>query len=122
MPLIYLSFKVKGNVERINDEAFSKNKKHSTTTFERNLIFCLGVAGLLFVPIFKIITHLPPYMGMLISLGFLWIVTEILHRNKNQEARSYLSVVGVLKKIDTATIFFFLGILLAVSSLQSTAN
>ena len=61
-------------------------------------------------------------MGMLISLGFLWIVTEILHRNKNQEARSYLSVVGVLKKIDTATIFFFLGILLAVSSLQSTGQ
>ena len=61
-------------------------------------------------------------MGMLISLGFLWIVTEILHRNKNQETRSYLSVVGVLKKIDTATIFFFLGILLAVSSLQSTGQ
>ena len=53
VPLIYLSFKVKGNVERINDEAFSKNKKHSTTTFERNLIFCLGVAGLLFVPYSK---------------------------------------------------------------------
>ena len=122
VPLIYLSFKVKGNVERINDEVLTENKKSSITTFERNLIFCLGVAGLLFVPIFKIITHLPPYMGMLISLGFLWIVTEILHRNKNQEARSYLSVVGVLKKIDTATIFFFLGILLAVSSLQSTGQ
>ena len=57
---------------------------------------------------------------MLFSLGFLWIVTEIVHRSKNHEEKSQYSVVGVLKKIDTPTIFFFLGILLAVSSLQSS--
>ena len=77
---------------------------------------------LLFVPVFKIITHLPPYLGMLISLGFLWIVTEIMHRKKTYDLKSKLSVVGVLKKVDTPTIFFFLGILLAVSSLQSTGQ
>ena len=82
-------------------------------------VFIAGVLGLLFVPLFKTITHLPPYMGMLLSLGFLWVTTEILHRSKNHEQKSMFSVVGVLKKIDTPTIFFFLGILLAVSSLQS---
>jgi len=122
VPLIYLSFKVKGNIERPKEEILPEHKNNPTTIFERNLIFYLGVAGLLFVPAFKIVTHLPPYMGMLISLGTLWIVTEIVHRSKNHEKKSRLSVVGVLKKIDTPTIFFFLGILLAVSSLQSTGQ
>mgnify|MGYP001243380772 CR=1 FL=1 len=122
VPLIYLSFKVTGDVERPKEKTLKEHKKNPTTMFERNLVFYLGVAGLLFVPIFKIITHLPPYMGMLISLGTLWIVTEIVHKSKNHEEKSIISVVGVLKKIDTATIFFFLGILLAVSSLQSTGQ
>ena len=94
--------------------------KNPTSKFERNFIFIAGVAGLLFVPVFKTITHLPPYMGMLLSLGVLWAATELLHRSKNIEDKSSLSVVGVLKKVDTPTIFFFLGILLAVSSLQSS--
>ena len=120
VPLIYLSFKVKGNVESPEKKVLPEHQKNPTTKFERNLIFYLGVAGLLFVPAFKIITHLPPYMGMLISLGTLWIVTEIIHRSKNHEEKSRVSVVGVLKKVDTPTIFFFLGILLAVSSLESS--
>ena len=82
----------------------------------------MGVAGLLFVPIFKTITHLPPYVGILLSLGVLWLVTEILHRSKNHEQKSQLSVIGVLKKVDTPTIFFFLGILLAVAALQSAGH
>tara|TARA_B100001142_G_scaffold204888_1_gene203266 strand:+ start:884 stop:2194 length:1311 start_codon:yes stop_codon:yes gene_type:complete len=122
VPLIYLSFKVKGNIESPKKIILEEHKKDPTTMFERNLIFCLGVAGLLFVPVFKIVTHLPPYMGMLLSLGMLWIVTEIIHRSKNHEEKSRVSVVGVLKKVDTPTIFFFLGILLAVSSLQSTGQ
>ena len=71
--------------------------------------------GLLFVPIFKTITHLPPYVGIILSLGVLWTVTEIIHRKKTKEEKSKLSVIATLKKIDSATIFFFLGILLAVS-------
>ena len=85
-------------------------------------IFCMGVFGLLFVPVFKIVTHLPPYIGMLLSLGVLWVTTEILHRSKNHEQKSQLTVISVLKKIDTPTIFFFLGILLAVASLQSAGH
>ena len=121
VPLIYLSFKVKGNIESPS-VLQNDSKKDLISKFERNLVFYLGVTGLLFVPIFKILTHLPPYMGMLISLGALWIATEIIHKNKSEKIRSKISVIGVLKKIDMPTIFFFLGILLAVSSLQSAGQ
>ena len=121
VPLIYISFKLKGsiqspNLRSLNDEISSIN------SFERNLIFYMGVMGLLFVPIFKITTGLPPYVGMLLSLGILWVTTEILHSDKNYEQRRHLSVIGVLKKVDTPTIFFFLGILLAVAGLQSAGQ
>ena len=122
VPLIYLSFRLKGSVTRPEETELKEHHINPTTPFERNLIFYLGVAGLLFVPIFKTITHLPPYVGMLLSLGILWIVTEIIHRSKNHEQKSQLSVIGVLKKVDTPTIFFFLGILLAVAALQSVGQ
>ena len=122
VPLIYLSFKLKGNITRPDDTMLMEHKKNPTTSFERNLIFYLGVAGLLFVPIFKTVTHLPPYVGMILSLGILWLVTEIIHRSKNHEEKSKLSVIGVLRKVDTPTIFFFLGILLAVAALQSAGQ
>ncbi len=119
VPLIYLSFQIKGNIKRPLNQKLPEHKINPTSSFERNFVFVAGVLGLLFVPLFKTITHLPPYMGMLLSLGFLWVATEILHRSKNHAQKSMFSVIGVLKKIDTPTIFFFLGILLAVSSLQS---
>ncbi len=122
VPLIYLTFKLKGDIERPNTETLDEHRKNPTTPFERNLIFWLGVIGLLFVPFFKTVTHLPPYVGMMFSLGILWVVTEIIHRSKNHEQKSQLSVIGVLKKVDTPTIFFFLGILLAVASLQSAGH
>ena len=122
VPLIYLSFKLKGDVERPLDNELDEHKKNPTSPFERNLVFYLGVCGLLFVPVFKTVTHLPPYVGMLLSLGVLWLVTEIIHRSKNHEVKSQLSVIGVLRKVDTPTIFFFLGILLAVSALQSAGQ
>ncbi len=122
VPLIYLTFKLKGDIIRPQNNILEEHRDNPTTPFERNLIFYLGVCGLLFVPIFKTITHLPPYVGMILSLGFLWLVTEIIHRSKNHEAKSQLSVIGVLRKVDTPTIFFFLGILLAVASLQSAGQ
>ena len=81
IPLIYLSFKLKGDIERPTDIELNEHKANPTTAFERNLIFYLGVCGLLFVPIFKTVTHLPPYIGMMLSLGILWAVTEIIHRS-----------------------------------------
>jgi Na+/H+ antiporter NhaD/arsenite permease-like protein len=122
VPLIYLTFRLKGDITRPVNVESKEHYTNPTTPFERNLIFYMGVAGLLFVPVFKTVTHLPPYVGMLLSLGVLWLVTEILHRSKNHEQKSALSVMGVLKKIDVPTIFFFLGILLAVASLQSAGQ
>ena len=121
VPLTVLSFTMKGEIVR-PVEVGNEEDSDPTTAFERNLIFFLGVAGLLFVPIFKTLTHLPPFMGMMLSLGVLWLVTEIIHRSKNKADKSQLSVIGVLRKIDTASVLFFLGILLAVAGLQSAGH
>lgn len=122
IPLVFLSLTMKGNVitpQHIEEKEHIQNK---TTPFERNVVFFTGIGGLIFVPIFKTVTHLPPYMGMMFSLGVLWVVTELLHRSKNHEEKSHLSVIGVLRKIDMVSILFFLGILLAISSLQSAGH
>ena len=121
VPLTVLSFTMKGDIVR-PVEVGNEDDSDPTTAFERNLIFFLGVAGLLFVPVFKTLTHLPPFMGMMLSLGVLWLVTEIIHRSKNKADKSQLSVIGVLQKIDTASVLFFLGILLAVAGLQSAGH
>ena len=122
VPMIYISFRLKGNITKPSTNVAIEHTTNSTTPFERKFVFFLGVAGLLFVPIFKTVTHLPPYVGILFSLGVMWLATELLHRSKNHEHKSDLTVIGVLKKIDVPTIFFFLGILLAVASLQSMGH
>lgn len=122
VPLIILTFTLKGEVTRPEKTKVLEHYMNPTTPFERNLVFFLGLAGLLFVPIFKTWTHLPPFMGMMFSLGVLWIVTEIIHRKKNTEGKSQLSVIGVLRKVDTASVLFFLGILLAVAGLQTAGH
>ena len=99
VPLIYLTFKLKGNINRPSAKDAIEHITNSTTPFERKFIFSLGVAGLLFVPIFKTVTHLPPYVGILFSLGVMWLTTEVLHRSKNHEDKSDLTVIGVLKKV-----------------------
>ncbi len=120
VPLIILTFRLKGTVTRpvVNQDS---NQEH-TTSFERNLVFTVGVCGLLFVPVFKTVTHLPPFMGMMLSLGAIWMLTERLHYSKNPEQRTELSVIGVLKKIDVSSVLFFLGILLAVAALQEAGH
>lgn len=121
VPLVLLSFRLKGEAERpALDE--HENNVNPTTPFERNLVFALGIGALLFVPIFKTVTHLPPYMGVLLGLGVLWVVTEIIHRGKNDEDKHPLSVIGVLRRIDMPSVLFFLGILLAVSSLATAGH
>jgi len=90
-----------------------------TSALERNLVFFVGVGVLLFVPVFKTITHLPPFMGILLGLGVLWTLTEIIHKHKNDEGKGTLSVAGALQRVDTQSILFFLGILLAISALAS---
>ena len=74
---------------------------------------------MVFVPIFKTLTHLPPFMGMLLALGFMWIITTIIHKSKEQQIAERFTVARALQRVDTPSILFFLGILLAVSALQS---
>ncbi len=121
-PLLVVTFTMKGTVERPQLSAKDKEKVHPATDFDRKFIFIVGVLGLLFVPVFKTVTHLPPFMGMMMSLGILWFVTEILHGKKVYEAKNQLSVLSVLRKIDSSSVLFFLGILLAVAALQEVGH
>ncbi len=120
VPLLIVTTYIKGNVTR--PEISKADSKEYTTHKEQLFILCLGVAALLFVPIFKTVTHLPPYLGMLFGLGVMWVVTEIMHKNKDVDFKSRLNVTGVLKKVDVPTVLFFLGILSAVSSMQSAGH
>ena len=122
VPLGVLSLSLRGEFQRPRRAPEQELRRDPTTPFERNLVFVMGLAALLFVPVFKTLTHLPPYMGILFGLGVLWVVTEWLHRGKKDEDRHPLSVAGVLRKIDTTSVLFFLGILLAVSSLASAGH
>lgn len=118
IPLIILSFTLKGNLKR-PQFANIPSIHHSNIQISRNqslLILSVGVACLLFVPLFKLVTHLPPFMGMMFSLGILWVVTELIHK-KNEQGHM-LSVISGLKKVDMASVLFFLGILLAIGGLQ----
>ena len=80
----------------------------------------MGIGALIFVPVFKTITHLPPFLGMLFGLGILWVVTELIHKNKNDADKDAYSVVHALRKADTPSVLFFLGILVAIAALEST--
>ncbi len=84
-----------------------------------SIILYSGIGFLLFVPAFKTVTHLPPFMGMLLALGCMWIITTLVHKGKEEEQVQKFTVAKALQKIDSASILFFLGILLAVSALQS---
>ena len=120
-PLTYLTFTLKGSIER--PEEVAPHSTHDVISQREKLISLLvGVGGLLFVPVFKTITHLPPFMGMMLSLGVMWIVTDLLHRRKEADIRHGYGVLGVIRRIDTPSVLFFLGILLAVASLQTAGQ
>ncbi len=119
-PLVYLSFTLKGQIER-PAVADNEGSGHITQR-EKTLALAFGVGGLLFVPIFKTVTHLPPFMGMMLSLAVLWVVTDLMHRKKSDAVRNELGILGVIRKIDTPSVLFFLGILLAVASLQTAGQ
>ena len=89
-----------------------------TTAFERQLMFFLGLGILVAVPAFKTITHLPPFLGILFGLGALWLVGDWVHRHKPDEDKEHLTLVSALTRIDMSSILFFVGILLAVASLE----
>ena len=116
VPAFLIGWQMKGKVEQVE----SKKEKLHSSGFERKAVFIVGLGSLLVVPVFKTITHLPPYMGIIFGLGLMWVVTEMIHSGKDEGEKGLLSVNHALRKIDTPSILFFLGILLAVSALQST--
>lgn len=91
-----------------------------TRAFERNLMFFMGIGILVAVPAFKTITHLPPFMGILFGLGILWLTGDLVHRGKAEESKRHLTLVHALSRIDMSSIVFFIGILLAVATLEHT--
>ena len=117
IPTFLISRQLNGNVEKIE---INHNLNFTTSSRERNIVFWLGIGALIFVPVFKTVTHLPPYMGILFGLGVMWIFTEIIHSGKDEEEKGLLSVNHALRKIDTPSILFFLGILLSIAALQAT--
>ena len=121
IPLIIVSFMLKGK-ELVRTKVDNSINTDFTTHKERIVMLSLGVGGLLFVPVLKTLTHLPPYVGMLFSLGLVWITTEIIVRHKKEEDKRELSVIKILEHVDVPTIFFFLGILMGVAALQSAGH
>lgn len=120
VPLAYLSFKMKGEIPLADSTGGMTHGHARASSLEGRLMLFFGLGGLLFVPIFKTITHLPPYMGMLLSLGVIWVLSEILHSGKDEEDRKPFTAAQALSRIDTSSILFFLGILVAIAALEST--
>jgi Na+/H+ antiporter NhaD/arsenite permease-like protein len=118
IPLIIAALKLKGNIAPLSPNVAIGDIR--VLPIQRNVILFSGLSILLFVPIFKTVTHLPPFMWMLLGLGILWVISEILHKERDNEDKDELSVVYALRKIDTPSILFFLGILVSISALQSS--
>jgi Na+/H+ antiporter NhaD/arsenite permease-like protein len=120
VPLAAASLFLKGPV--IPPATLDAARTVPTTSFEKTLMFVLGMGALVFVPVFKAVTHLPPYLGILFALGMLWIASEILHRGKTEEEREQLTLTKALRRIDMASVIFFIGILLAVATMSANGQ
>lgn len=117
LPLIWYTLTFKGKIERPVAEV-EQGGHTAVPRREQLLILSMGLIALLGVPVFKTLTHLPPYMGILLGLGLMWIITELLHRNKIESDTGHLKVTSVLRRIDVPSVLFFFGILTAVAGLQ----
>ena len=121
IPAYVLSLSLKGELVVPEAKKAANAEEDYLTASQRKLIFFLGVSGLIFVPIFKTITHLPPFVGILLVLGILWTVTESMYRHLEHDDSDGMQkrVSRMLTRIDMSTILFFLGILMAVGALQT---
>lgn len=122
IPLLYLQFTLKGDLghSRHSDHSgeHPHGEHHGTIRGAKAMLF-LGIAGLISVPVFKTVTHLPPYLGMLLALGILWIVSELINPDMDEAEKKPYTPAGALTRIDVPSVLFFLGILLAVSALEA---
>jgi len=115
-PLIYLSFTLKGELGESHPDHI---KSEGDTVKGGKLMLMLGIGALISVPVFKTLTHLPPYIGMLAGLGVLWVVSEMIHPELDEAVKKNYTAAGALSRIDVPSVLFFLGILLAVGALES---
>jgi Na+/H+ antiporter NhaD/arsenite permease-like protein len=118
VPLAVTSWALRGRLVIPPEARTEVSNGWNTTPFEQNTIFFMGIAALLTVPVFKAVTHLPPFMGVLLNLGILWLAGELIHRRKSDDEKEHLVLAKALQRIDMPSIVFFLGILLAVSVLE----
>lgn len=115
IPALIVSYRFKGKTITAIPESVCTVKEKR----DGSIVLSAGIGFLLFVPAFKTITHLPPFMGMMLALGCMWIITTVINKAKANNDAERFTVATALQKIDTSSILFFLGILLAVSALQS---
>jgi len=118
IPLLIASRSMKGELPPVSNEV-DENDDKTIQPWHRALFLVLGLAGLMMVPIFKAYTHLPPFMGMVLSLGVLWVVSELVSHTMDDKTKSSTGVMSALRRVDMSSILFFLGILLAVGALGS---
>jgi Na+/H+ antiporter NhaD/arsenite permease-like protein len=119
VPLLYLTFTMKGDLGESPNPAHDNVGYNKEDVKGSNIMLFLGVGALVFVPVFKTVTHLPPYIGMLLGLGVLWVVSELINPHADETLRKPYTAAGALQRIDTSSVLFFLGILLAVAALES---
>ena len=117
VPLAIATFYVKG---RAMDAGEAGGKASPVSPVERMAVLAIGILLLIAVPFFKMATGLPPYLGILFSLGILWLVTELMHRDKPEHLRAELGPTRALSEIDVPSLLFFIGILLAVAALKTS--
>jgi len=117
VPLLVTSYLLRGRYLTAPSRS-SGRQGSAATEFEKRLMFGLGIGCLVSVPVFKMLTHLPPFMGILFGLGILWLVGELVHRGKDDTGRQHLTLVHALSRIDMSAVLFFVGILLAVAALE----
>lgn len=124
IPAFILQYSLHGDLEDIDSpDAPVETEEQELGHRQRAAVFCIGVGGLMFVPVFKGITGLPPFVGIMLVLSVLWIATELFYRNLSTSYETHGTkkrVVNLLHRIDMSTILFFLGILMAVASLEQT--
>lgn len=116
-PLLFVSHSMKGKLISTQTKTYNTSSI-LTSNFERNTMFYFGLGILVLVPVFKTVTHLPPFMGILFGLGLLWLVGDLIHYKKEDADKQQFTLAHALHRIDMTSIVFFIGILLAVATLE----
>ena len=118
VPLAIVAWGLRGQPILAPETAAPDPSWRQTSPFERNVMFTAGLTALLMVPVFKTVTHLPPFLGVLLGLGVLWVIGDRIHSEKPYEERKRVTIAHALTRIDMSAITFFIGILLAVATLE----